>query len=67
MSRKLNKNVLNVTNKYYRRAETGFNKYGVTTERSDLEMIEWLDHLQDELMDATIYIEKLKSEVSRND
>tara|TARA_B110001454_G_scaffold194106_1_gene195424 strand:+ start:1599 stop:1832 length:234 start_codon:yes stop_codon:yes gene_type:complete len=39
------------------------NKYGVNTERTDLSILEWLQHLQEELMDATVYIEKLKSEM----
>ena len=34
--------------------------------RDDLNLIEWLNHLQEELMDATLYIEKLKSEVKTN-
>jgi hypothetical protein len=28
-----------------------------------LTMLEWLKHLQEELMDATLYIEKLKSKL----
>jgi len=36
-------------------------KYGTTLNRTDLSEVEWLNHLQEELMDATAYIEKLKS------
>ena len=50
-----------VINKYKQRSETGINKYGVTMDRDDLSIIEWLTHLQEELQDATIYIEKLIS------
>jgi hypothetical protein len=32
-------------------------------ERDDLSLDEWLTHLQEELMDATLYIEKLKTEI----
>jgi hypothetical protein len=28
-------------------------------ERRDLSLTEWLSHLQEELMDATVYVEKL--------
>ena len=28
-------------------------------EREDLNMLEWLTHLQEELMDATVYVQKL--------
>jgi len=42
------------------RAMTGENKYGTTMERGDLSMKEWLTHLQEELLDAAIYVQKLK-------
>ena len=32
-------------------------------ERDDLSLQEWLQHLQDELLDAAVYVEKLKEEV----
>jgi hypothetical protein len=31
-------------------------------DRDDLSFAEWMQHLQEELMDAIIYIEKLKDE-----
>lgn len=55
--------VQKVINKYRERSEVGIRKYGVTMDREDLSLIGWLNHLQEELMDATIYIEKLKQEV----
>lgn len=45
------------------RADRGFKKYGTTMERSDLTLREWLVHLQEELMDASVYVEKLLEEV----
>ena len=42
------------------RAEKGKEKYGTTMERNDLTLLEWLQHLQEELMDAAVYVEKLK-------
>ena len=44
------------------RAAVGKNKYGHTLERKDLNLLEWLQHLQEELMDAACYVEKLKEE-----
>ena len=38
-------------------------KYGVNTMRDDLSVLEWLQHLQEELMDGCVYIEKLKGEI----
>jgi len=55
-------NVLTVIKAYERREEMGAKKYNTTTDRNDLSFMEWLTHLQEELMDATIYIEKIKSE-----
>ena len=49
-----------VVKKYQQRSETGIRKYGTTMDRTDLNLSEWLTHLQEELMDATIYVEKLK-------
>jgi hypothetical protein len=45
------------------RAEKGKEKYGTTMERDDLTLMEWLQHLQEELMDAAVYIEKVKNEL----
>ena len=56
--------VESVINKYKERSEVGINKYGVTMERNDLNLLQWLNHLQEELMDATLYIEKLKEGVT---
>ena len=59
----IDKNVLNVVAEYAYRAEKGFIKYGTTTEREDIDLLGWLQHLQEELMDATIYIERVKQEI----
>ena len=55
-------NVHSVINSYKERAVKGFNKYGTDTSRTDIDLVGWLNHLQEELMDATIYIERLKKE-----
>jgi len=52
-----------VMSKYYDRSEQGIKKYGTTLENNTLPLIDWLNHLQEELMDATLYIEKLKQEI----
>lgn len=56
-------NVFNVVCQYAERAQKGFQKYGTTTERTDIDLLGWLQHLQEELMDATVYIERLKHEL----
>jgi hypothetical protein len=47
-----------VCKKILDRAKVGKEKYGVTMERDDLSFKEWMIHLQEELMDAIVYIEK---------
>ena len=59
----MDKNVENVVKQLRDREEEGLLKYGVNTERTDLSILEWLQHLQEELMDASVYIEKLKNEM----
>lgn len=55
-------NVVKVSDLLISRANRGLIKYGVTTERTDLNVLEWLQHLQEELLDAAVYVEKLKQE-----
>lgn len=42
------------------RAKAGLEKYGVTLERDDLEEVEWLTHLQEELLDAIGYSTRIQ-------
>lgn len=60
----VDKNVDAVCNTMQKRAEMGLKKYGVTTERDDLNLLQWLNHLQEELMDAVVYIEASKRRLS---
>ena len=59
----MDENVENVVSQLRAREERGLSKYGVNTERTDLSTLEWLQHLQEELMDVAVYIEKLKKEL----
>jgi hypothetical protein len=56
-------NVNELCLEYMRRADHGFKKYGVTTERTDLELMDWIQHLKEELMDATVYIHRIQKEL----
>lgn len=49
-----------VIQKFKNRSEVGFKKYGVTLKDDDLPLDMWLTHIQEELMDAVNYIEKVK-------
>ena len=55
--------VKSVLNKFKQRSKEGIKKYGVTLDRKDLSGLEWLNHLQEELMDATLYIERYKKDL----
>jgi hypothetical protein len=57
------KNVTSVIDQLRDREQAGLNKYGTNTERTDLDTLEWLQHLQEELMDGAVYIERLKGDV----
>lgn len=50
--------VANVIDAYETRSEIGIAKYGTTLEENNTD--DFLQHLQEELMDATLYVEKLK-------
>ena len=51
--------VAKVIEAYKTRSEVGIAKYGTTLEDNNTD--DFLQHLQEELMDATLYVEKLKS------
>ena len=43
------------------RSQRGIQKYGTTLDKNELSNRDWLQHLQEELMDAALYVEKIKS------
>lgn len=45
--------------KYHERSQAGIKKYGTMLTRDDLSTTDWMKHLQEELQDATLYIERL--------
>jgi len=51
--------LLAVMAKYYERSKRGQAKYGTNLDRKDIDLVGWLNHLQEELMDATLYIESI--------
>ena len=50
-----------VVEKFVSRSDVGYNKYKVTLEADNKSVNEWLNNIQEELMDAVNYIEKLKA------
>ena len=59
------KNVVAVIKQFEDRMEKGYKKYGVTTaDDTKTDLVGWLQHLQEELMDACVYIERTKQELN---
>lgn len=52
--------VENVVKRFNERSKVGIEKYNTTLYNSPDGFYTFLNHLQEELMDATLYIEKLK-------
>jgi hypothetical protein len=52
--------VYSIVNQFTKRAKVGMEKYGTNLDRTDLSTFDWIQHAQEELMDAILYLEKLK-------
>ena len=49
-----------VVDKFVSRSDVGFEKYGITLNNDKSNLFAWINHLQEELMDAVLYMQKLK-------
>lgn len=52
--------VQSVMQKFMDRALVGKKKYGTDLDRTDLSVLDWIKHAQEEHMDAILYLEKLR-------
>lgn len=59
--------VESIINQYQQRAEFGAKKYGVTMDREDLTIQDWILHAKQEAMDFTLYLEKLSQEIEHKE
>ena len=48
-----------VCEKIQQRAEVGLEKYGTTMEREDFSDLDWMNYLQEELMDGAVYLQRM--------
>ena len=65
---KINDKIINrVIEKIQKRAEAGYKKYGVGLDKDEQSLDTWLNHLQEELMDAANYIEKIRAVLIEED
>lgn len=49
-----------IVDKFIDRASMGKEKYGTDLDRQDLNILEWIEHAQQEMMDGILYLEKIK-------
>ena len=49
-----------VVDKFISRSDVGYEKYKVTLNDDPSNIFAWINHMQEELMDATLYLQKLK-------
>jgi hypothetical protein len=52
--------VQTVIEKFQQRSELGQKKYNTTLEANNAPFLDWVNHMQEELMDAILYLEKMK-------
>lgn len=64
---KLDSIVTSVIEQFTSRAKMGKAKYGVDLDRTDLTLLEWIEHAKQEHMDAILYLEKIKQIVQRGE
>jgi hypothetical protein len=49
-----------VVNKFVDRSDVGYEKYKITLNDDNSDLDTWMNHLQEELMDAVLYLQKAK-------
>ena len=54
--------VTSIIKQFEERSEAGKTKYGTDLDRTDLSLLEWVEHAKQEHMDAILYLEKLKQQ-----
>ena len=60
MENKLDSVVTSIIEQFTKRAQFGKAKYGTDLDRTDLALLDWIEHAKQEHMDAILYLEKIK-------
>jgi hypothetical protein len=55
--------VESVREQLLKRSELGIKKYGVTLDRTDLTLLDWLEHAKQESLDQVLYLERAIQEL----
>jgi len=64
---KLDSVVTSIIDQFTERSKKGKAKYGVDLDRTDLTLLEWIEHAKQEHMDAILYLEKIKQVLKLNE
>jgi hypothetical protein len=54
--------VSSIIKQFEERSAVGKAKYGTDLDRTDLTLLEWIEHAKQEHMDAILYLEKIKQQ-----
>ena len=55
--------VTSIIKQFEERSSAGKAKYGTDLDRTDLSLVEWIEHAKQEHMDAILYLEKIKWQI----
>jgi|TARA_B110000467_G_C18167898_1_gene393480 hypothetical protein len=58
--------VNSIISQFISRSAMGYKKYGTTLDRTDLSLLDWIQHAQEEMMDGILYLEKIKNTEHRS-
>jgi len=59
--------VTSIIQQFKERSLKGKEKYGTDLDRTDLSLLDWIEHAKQEHMDAILYLEKIKQEILQNE
>jgi len=59
--------VKSIIKQFEERSIKGKEKYGTDLDRTDLSLLEWIEHAKQEHMDAILYLEKIKHEILQDE
>jgi hypothetical protein len=55
--------VESIIKQFEERSVKGKEKYGTDLDRTDLSLVDWIEHAKQEHMDAILYLEKIKWQI----
>ena len=52
-----------IVDQFIDRSRVGKAKYNTDLDRTDLSLVDWIEHMKQELLDAILYLEKIKKTI----